>query len=350
MMVDWVSGFVEARAALPRPLYDTGQILRVKPGGEFERIGTDRVQVEGSHDSRVIVKAPQPGQLYLSGNPAKFLQGHNLFGSADAVGLFLSVGLKVREAVGLFPSAGTWHSLDFAGPDLTRLDLTRSYRFPSDDHARAWLRDVAPMARSRHGGAIMRGGTVYFGQSSERWAFKVYLKSDELRAQGKLHRLAVSPFSKQRRQLEEWAAGVVRFELTLRSKELVKLGDLGDLDPLTVWQTYFDRITWNRNAEASAMADIVESDLSPRLRGVLALWRQGDDLRRVYSRPSFYRYRRELLEAIGVDIAAPAPKAEPGTAPGVASGLDPKGWDPEPIKGLTFEPDPQLKLAYRGKQ
>lgn len=344
-MVDWISGFVEARGSGSSKLYDTGAILRVHPGGEAEQIAAGSVLVDGSHDSRLLVKSPAHNTLYLSGNVVKHLQGHNLFGSTDHVGLFFSGGMAVRQAVGLFPSPGTWSSLLFDGPRLTRLDLTRSYRFASEHDAREWLRDVAGTARSRHGAALMRGDTVYLGKESERWTFKVYHKGDEVRSKKKGHKLAASLTSSQRAQLEGWAQGVLRFELCLRAKELVKLGT--EFNPLTVWQSYHDKVTWNRNAEVS-MSDMIEETLAPRLRGVLALWRQGADLRSVYPKPTFYRHRRELLDAVGVDIASPPPKGDTlASTPTVSGGLDAKGWDPEPIESLVYHPDPQLTLAYR---
>jgi len=45
--------------------------------------------VEGSHESRVMVWTERESMnyVYVSGNPAKFLQGHNVFGSNDLGGL-----------------------------------------------------------------------------------------------------------------------------------------------------------------------------------------------------------------------------------------------------------------------
>ena len=50
------------------------------------------------------------------------------------------------------------------------------------------------------------------------------------------------------------------------------------------------------------------SDLPPRLSLVYSAWTNGQDVRTIIPRSSFYRYRSELLEH-GVDISAPAPEA-----------------------------------------
>ena len=50
------------------------------------------------------------------------------------------------------------------------------------------------------------------------------------------------------------------------------------------------------------MLDVTALDgLPPRLLGVYQLWRDGHDLRGIYPRNTFYRYRRELLRS-GIDI------------------------------------------------
>lgn len=351
MQVDWVSAVFDPGPLWPAGgrMWDTGQLLEVSPDGEVVKRRGLPTHHEGSHDNRIMVASADGSQLYMSGNPAKYLQGHNLFGSADAWGLWLAVGVDIRQSIGLFPGSQTAES--FHPPRFTRVDLTRSYRFPTDAHAREWLRDVAASARSRHGGALLRGGTVYFGQHSTRWSFKAYLKSDELQARGKGHALSPNLPEDARRLLTEWAGGVVRFELTLRSKELAKLGPIWDAE--TVWRGYYERLQWNRNAEVIEDLDMVdEAQLTAVQAGYLARWRCGEDLRKKVSRMTFYRARTGILAAVGVDIAsAPPPreKAAPAASERVSAVLDPAGWDPEPIKAYLYEPDPDdaLKRSYR---
>ena len=47
--------------------------------------------------------------------------------------------------------------------------------------------------------------------------------------------------------------------------------------------------------------------LPPRLLAVVKLWDQGEDLRNLYPKATFYRYRSELRKH-GIDIASPPPK------------------------------------------
>ena len=335
MQVDWISAFCESKAwpSIGYRPYDTGSLLLVSPDGEVEQKRSRATTVEGSFDSRLLVQSRTGADLFVSGNPVKHIQGHNLYGPCDPTRLFFDAGWEIRKAVGLFPGQQTWESGDFVGPRFTRIDLTRSYRFPSSTAARTWLREVGGTARSRHGGSINTDGTIYFGKHSTRWGMKLYHKGDELQARRKGHRLPDE--LPQRKALLEWADGVVRFEATLRTPELEKI-DIAQWNPLAVWQRYYDKITWNQNA-AMTEADMLETGLTTRLRGTLAIWRTGVDLRTVLSKSAFYRQRRELLEMMGVDIASPPPKKEAATEIPPAT-LDPAGWDPEPLEGYAWNP------------
>jgi len=355
LMVDWITGHIEPRQDLVgfRPWeelkgrFDTGKVLRVKPGGEFEWEVAARLPVVGSHDNKITVRSTTGFNLEVSGNPVKFLQGHNLFGSDDYLALFFAAGQEVRKIAGEFPSPGTWDSFKMQGPRISRLDVTRSYRFATQGHARAWIRDVAAVAHTRHrGGSLFKDGTVTLGAKSNRWKLVIYAKADEIQAQGKTHRL-LSFDGKHRRELEDWAQGVVRFEVRIFGKELQKWSDLTPGGLPRLWQHYFDSVTWNRNRqiayEGLDMADRARVDQAAR--GYLARWKCGEDLRPPggLSKPTFYRWRRRLLETFGVDIAeSPVVNVKPEDV----VELDPAGWDPDPIASKFHRPDSTLPLRY----
>lgn len=347
LQVDWLTAEV-APTFLPQArLFDTGTVAAMAPGGVVEWMKAKLLAVEGSHDTRLMVVSRDGVSATLTGNPVKFFQGHNLFGSDDAVGLFFAAGLAVREQVGNFPGPSTWGAYEFSGPKFSRIDITRSYRFPTQAQARAWLRDVASTARTRHGAAMCKEGTVYYGKQSRRWSWKVYSKADEISASGRMHRIARSVLGADKSALEDWAQGVVRFELTLRGMELAEHGfaEGRTLTPAclaVLWQRYFERVTFNRNGEDCDMAD--RATASPQALGYLARWRLGEDLRVTMNERVFRRWRSRILQEHGIDIAVkPLPSGERSQ---VGAELDPAGWDPEPLQGAAYTPDPQLTLAY----
>ena len=348
MMVDWISAVIEMRPDVPQvPFYDTGHWMKLAPGGEVERAQAGHLTHSGSFDSGLLVKSSNGMDLYLSGNPVKHLQGHNLYGPDDDTGLFFLAGETVREAIGLFPSPETFAMFD--RPRFTRIDVTRSYRFGSNSEANAWIRDVAATARTRHGGAVLKGDTVYFGKGSEYWTFKVYNKFEEINSRKKGHRLHSNV--KNQSALKVWAKGVVRFELTLKSKELQRIQQnpsLKNANKLRVWEHYNNRISWNQNAmqtQTNEITKAIESDLPNQLQAVIRLWRHGEDLREVYSKSAFYRYRKQLMTALGVDIASP-PVLD--AMPMHTTNLKDENWDPEPLEDFPYDVA-QAKERYVGK-
>ncbi|MDP1723072.1 MAG: phage/plasmid replication protein, II/X family, partial [Candidatus Gottesmanbacteria bacterium] len=98
IMVDWVTASVVSENARNRVSaeFDTGSIYKVNREGEIEQRFSSREMLIGSFDSSLSFRAPYPWQLEMSGNPAKFLQGHNLFGSDDSLNLFFSAGMVSR--------------------------------------------------------------------------------------------------------------------------------------------------------------------------------------------------------------------------------------------------------------
>lgn len=351
MQVDWTSGIVTAPAHLA-PGYDTGLDLRLGPGGvEVRRSpGLVNVRDEDPSSSRTIaVKCLSPGSLWVSGNPVKLLQDHNLWGSCDALGLFLEAGVWVRRRAGLFPGPETWRGAEFSGPRWTRLDLTRSYRFPTPDAARRWILGVAAISRSRHGAPkLYDSGTAAWGQGSRRWMFKVYDKRQELIYQASRRGKSATPPDDT---LLDWAGGVVRFELQLRSPELERMpeqvaalaGPDARAAALAIWEGYRDRINWNQNA-AMARDTTADAALPTHLALKLGAWRGGSDLRAMMTRATFYRVRRQILDAVAVDIAQPAPSLSAASADTAGGTLDPAGWDPEPLAAAV---EPRGELVHR---
>lgn len=351
MQVDWISAYAKPRNPEyhGRHLWTPARFVRVSPDGEHEGEFPTLTRVEGSYSSTVQWGSQTGNELYVTGNPVKFLQGHNLFGSDNLRGLFFALGLSCRQAGSMpFPGPRTWHSNDL-DINFTRADLTRSYRFPDQRTAEQWIRETAATA---HAGRLQKDltspGTVYFGKRSRRWSLKMYLKAPELRARGKGHRLPSIFTSRRQRRLLEWAEGVVRFEITLRGMEINDNPEIS-LAPdriQSTWQHYYDRIQFNRNTEATVMSDLTETELKPSERSALTIWRLGADPRDNLPRATWYRHRRRILDVVGVDIAEPAPKAE---ARKVVK-LDPQGWDPEPIAEMMYDPDPvaeQYRLGER---
>lgn len=91
-MIDWVT------AILPCYHSETingGRIACISPDGEIEWQVEKKQQVSGSHESNISIKSNGASQLYFDGNPSKWLQGHNLFGSDNLIALMEYVMLRL---------------------------------------------------------------------------------------------------------------------------------------------------------------------------------------------------------------------------------------------------------------
>lgn len=359
MMIDWLSATITAPNELSVG-YDSGRNLKLDSHGAIIRESRTPLSVKDEADPsssrNFLVFTPDPRTLYLSGNPVKLLQGHNLFGSDDLNGLYLEAGMFVRHFAGLFPSPESYDACEFTKPRYSRIDITRSYRFDTQAEVSEFIRYTAGTARSRHGAAVLHEDeTAYFGKNSRRWTMKVYdkhsefLKNNSALCRNKFTRGILRPFMQDQADLIDWSKGIVRFELCLRNQELNEINKriLQDNVPdwLSVWLSYYQKIQFNDNAAMTTDHTLLESSLKPSQKAVIELWRSGKDLRAIYPKPTFYRHRRAILDILGVDIASP-PSAVSDSVRS-ASGLDPERFDPEPLNSRLVEPRHELKQSYR---
>ena len=298
-MIDWITAQIPCQHS---EKITGGQVASIKPDGEIEWRIDKRKIIPGSHDSTISVRSKSPLILDVEGNPAKWLQGHNLFGTDNLIGLMNSTMERLSDILGLQPSdedrlawtAGTHH--------LSRVDCTAMWELPRRADVRAWLRAAELQSKSRHGRPVTRGSTLYFGKNSRRWSLKFYAKGDELEAREKNHRLPQR--IQNRDKLHDWADNKLRGELTLRGMQLKKLVNLdiaSNWEPNVPMKLLLEHIKTLQMAEQFTLTPTLLDGLPGRLVAVYKLWLDGEDLRGMYSRATFYRYRAELLKK-GIDI------------------------------------------------
>lgn len=301
MMVDWVSAKI--RLSHFDPIHG-GKFISIKRDGEIEYETHKLHQVEGSYSNKISVKTihlGKYGEIYVSGNPVKFLQGHNLFGSTDIISLMNDTLERIFPIIGIIPTAEDWQSIRSGNYTLTRVDLTTMQEMDSLAAVLAWVRNVAHTSRSRHKNAgVLKGDTMYWGKNSRRWAMKAYAKGQEVMV--KDHTLpATLP---KRDELIAWAQNKLRLELVLRGSELQRIGagsaaDFCKQDPEQIFQSYRDKIIMPDNVE---LAPKLVDTLPRNLRCTYVLWKDGEDLRQHLSKNTYYAHRRKLLKH-GVDIS-----------------------------------------------
>lgn len=300
-MIDWITAIIPCHH--DEKIYG-GSIASVTLDGEIEWRVEKKQQIPGSHESNLNIKSLDNHHLLFDGNPAKWLQGHNIFGSDNLIGLVEAVMHKLIPILNLTPTELDLQSWRTGAYDLKRVDCTAMWDLPRRADVRAWLRAAEMQSKSRHGRPVTTGGTLYFGKHSRRWSIKFYCKGDEIEARG--HKLPDD--IELRDNLIEYADNKLRGELTLRSiqlkeKNLSIASQWNESTPIEQLITYIESLNMS---EQFSITPVDLDGLPARLIAVYKLWKEGEDLRALYPKASFYRYRSEFLK-LGIDIAIRQP-------------------------------------------
>lgn len=307
-MIDWVT------ALLPwnhkNPIHG-GQITRTHADGSLDWKVNTHNPVKGSHDATIRIKSddrtrnPVTGDythLVFDGNPVKFFQGHNLWGTDDLVGLMSETCVKLSSIMGIQINDFDWLMITNGAYALKRIDSTAMLDLGNNSSVDSFLYSAERTAHMRYKGqGIMTKGTLYWGKHSRRESLKLYNKLKELMAKG--HRLPAELEALP--ELIKWVDGKLRAEHTLRSMELKDRGlalaaNWGENKPLEVLLTAMAGLNMSENHTLTPTA---LDGLPPRLVAVYHLWKEGHDLSAMYPRMTFYRYRKQLQETAGIDIA-----------------------------------------------
>lgn len=327
-MIDWITALVPC---FHEPIAG-GRVLKLTPTGEIVWEVDTGMDVSGSYDANIRLKThgldivPDDSGagifrggsiLEISGNPTKWLQGHNLWGDFSSPGPLIEFFMfRLCELLpSLHPTdldRRRWQDFSF---ELRRIDLTRMFCLNNRSDVRSWLRVASETAYLKHRGrgSLTKNGTLYFGKHSRRWSLKFYCKGDELEA-GKDHGLPTD--IPERAGLLAFADRALRSEVVIRSMEL-KRRKLN-------WACAWDENTGsellagiaeglNMSEQRSIPSDALEN-LSSRLRMAYETWLVGHDLREILSTRTFYRYRKELLP-LGIDLASRQPHHETNVVP-----------------------------------
>jgi II/X family phage/plasmid replication protein len=234
----------------------------------------------------------------VSGNLVKWFQGHNIFGTNNMRALVLKAIERVLLAGGLTGSESdiaSWHAGDI---EIHRADVTESADFDNEKRVLNALRSLDQTATLKiRGRGMFNGHSLLFGKGSRNWSLQIYSKGTELRKHPLPPELRETP-------LQAFADRLLRMEFRLLAMHLKKL----NLEMLWAWgdntaSMVHQMMLQNLNiADANMLDTTVIDGLPTRLKGVYQLWLDGYDLRTMYPKNTFYRYRRALM-GYGVDIS-----------------------------------------------
>lgn len=303
-MIDWLTFELN----WPHAPIRGDMVMRVTPDGEILWNTACAVMVTGSFDNSIQVSSvgcsgeSTSEYLRISGNPIKFLTGQNIFGTDNLFDLIDKFLASLFPILGFQYNSFVRNRINSA--KLYRIDITYNYSLNCRGDVINWLRASEFAARSRSGRPVSKGSTLYFQKNSRRWAFKFYSKGQEL----EVHRLSDKLSIDDTLNLVKFSDRLLRAELTLRRKELVKidcdtiLNFISNFTCENLFSDYMSRL--NFNSEKKIFTENFFTTLPEKLRGTYILWREGHNPLMFMSRATFYRHRSELL-VLGIDISIP---------------------------------------------
>ena len=299
-MFDWVTMRVPLTGM---GVINGGEVIIVDALGEVERRTEKRLLVEGSHSARVSVRGGGD-ELQVSGNPTKFLQGHNLFGPSDLAPLLYQFLTTLAGQLGLVPTLSDLQAWRKGNVHLSRLDVTRMIDCDDDETVQRVLAAVGQVGRKKYQkGSVFGSETVYIGLGSRRTQLKLYHKAVELLRPG--HKLPDTLAPDWHQKLLDFAAGKLRVECQIGSKwfnenPIARRAGIWDGDLAA--SMLDSELGTLEVSDTMRLPDNLVEGLPPKLVLVYDAWRAGRDLRGMYSNAQFYRYRKQLL-AYGIDIS-----------------------------------------------
>lgn len=315
-LLDWLTIIIPCRVPrgnLPR----TGLMWFVGPDGSAEGFRHRTERTEGSWSTTLAVSV-HDGAVFdaelarychamdmdlmwfrVDGNPTKYLQGVNVFGSTDVLGLAERMVEIALDAVGFGSASGVVPMLERGY--FNRIDATWNFDLGDKAGAAALIRELGKLATIKHRRSSTLDGTLVF--PGRRSRLSIYHKGPEMRAH---------PPAREVPGLVEFADRLVRFEVTSRSERLDEMG----LRKVSVWsysnsrENLFDLwFSFLLRLRFPVMSTVDLSALSAPARRAYSVWASGNDVIAHMSQATAYRHRNAILKAGGPDILLPKPDA-----------------------------------------
>lgn len=304
-MIDWLTISVDLRH---KPL-PSGRITSIHPDGTIEYDIPKSLKASGSWDSSTQVRSRGfladglATKLELHGNPSKFLQGHNAFGSDD-IGYLASLWVQaVCSEFEIDIDPLQLKRIERGFFSVTRIDINYMYRVMDSADANTFLQTLAETSGTKYQKALYQKGSVYFNKTSRRFSFVFYRKDEELSVRRKANRLNFDDETNQ--MLKDYCKNTVRAECRLLSLELKDKGfktgrDIQDYGVSRIYKEYMSKIQVTGNMKITSKEEL---NMPNRLRGTYQLWLSGYDVRNSMSDASYFRHKKELKEGYGIDIS-----------------------------------------------
>lgn len=311
-MIDWITARLPCSHD-PEKLFN-GFVLSIDKDGNVCWSVDKRMDIEGSYSSKITLRSAGSNQIWVSGNPVKFLQGHNLFGTNDPRRLMIKLMEKLIsiKGLGLYPNVFEWEMIYDGDYEMTRIDINETWHLRDRKEVLTFIRALGENAYMAYRGrGQFSGDTIYFGKNSRHFGLKCYSKGSEINVKG--HSL---PKELAIPEMIEYAEKALRIEAFIRQMHLrrLRLEKPMNWDMDTAEVLLLQYIKLLQLSDVCMLKDEILDTLPPRLRMTYQSWLNGDDLKAILPSKTFYRYRNQLRE-YGIDISTASPKEKTNVIP-----------------------------------
>jgi len=284
---------------------------RLKAGGVINRLtnalaGSSRkFKVPGAYGMEATVWSKKNGQLLqIECSAAKFLRGHNVFGSEDLSRIVLDISKQVCQFLKIEPTAKEKQAIKAGDVRLFRVDLAAHFQLPSKFTVRSFQFALKmQLAFTQRSFATYSDETLYINQHSDMRPIKIYGKGEEIYFRPLPQKLP------DREAIQSYAKNLVRIEITLRSRYLrrAKMSQVKDWDNEKARKVFKDDILELKLLDKSLLQSEPVPDLSNLQNSIIALHAAGVDVATVIPNTRQLKaHIKAILEATGVDVRAPA--------------------------------------------
>ena len=269
-------------------------------------------QVYGSYSSVINVKSMNvrngiARRLKIFGNPLKWKQGHNLFGTNNVQSLCRSLILDILSVIGLDTSEDEAQAINDGRYLIRKIHITECFQLKTVTDVLHWIEGVFYCSKSNHKDkTLYENNTLYFGKGSRRWTVKIYSKGKELERHPLPRSLAM------RGELERFAQNLLRVELELETMELKDMGLKYGSD----WKEGIPEKLFNEKMqdivipENIPLSDEKLLELPHNYRGTYLHWAAGKSMEGFFNNRQTRKKHRDKLREYGIDISVPPRNAQ----------------------------------------
>lgn len=131
-MIDWITG--KFRCSHNPQALMAGRSIKTRVVNGVEKLEyevTHRMSVAGSHDANITIRSLTDRTIEVSGNPVKFLQGHNVFGTNDLIYLVAQLFdvLSNIPELEIHPTDVEYEMIQRGDYRLSRVDVNEHFYF-----------------------------------------------------------------------------------------------------------------------------------------------------------------------------------------------------------------------------